>query len=220
MRMQQNTSQKITIASGFLGDFLNTIVCVFSIFFIPLEKYNLFSVQNYVLLVSNFICFLSFVVLFTVEILRELWMVKHFDYSKKYSSLHLTTYRERYPHIFNKLSEMNLKYFITYKTTRIIFYINHTITCFVLLYFYYLSYQTITSLFINFWFCHGKLTKGLQVAKDSIENNIGYSYYNTVNMSFNRIDPGFKRHYSTSNPESNSDSLNASFNNTIETTRL
>ena len=90
-------------------------------------------------------------------------------------------------------------------------------TSFVLLFFYYSNYKSATTLFTSFWFCNSKLSKGILVAKESLDNGIGYSYYNTLNLAFNRIDTKFKRHNSTSNPESqtnsNADSLNASYRN-------
>ena len=58
----------------------------------------------------------------------------------------------------------------------------------------------------------------MAVARDSVENVAGFSYYNTLNLSFNRIDPKFKRHYSTSNPVSLDASINSVFG--TEETRL
>ena len=56
-----------------------------------------------------------------------------------------------------------------------------------IIYFNYLDYKTITTLFINLWFCWSKLSTGLCISKQSIENNV------------NRIDPQFKLHESNSN---------------------
>jgi hypothetical protein len=50
---------------------------------------------------------------------------------------------------------------------------------------------------------------GINLAKESLENTVGYSYHNTLSLSFNRIDAKFKRHNSTSNPESLNASINA-----------
>lgn len=221
----QNTSQKITIILGFVGDFINVIISLFSIFFIPLSitiTYdNVFTVQNGIVLISNGICFLQFIFLFAIEIIRELWLINHLDYSKRYGSLHLSSYKDRYPHIFERLKDLNLKYFFVYRISRVFFYLNFIITSIILTYFYYLDYRTITALFLNFWFCHSKLSKGIKIAKDSMENDGGFSYYNTINLSFNRIDPKFKRHQSTSNPVSLEASMNGSIVNVFtEETRL
>ena len=214
MKLSQNTTQKWTIFFGFLGDILNLAFSVFCAFFIPLSNFSL-TFEEYkivFLLLSNFLAFSAFVLIFVIEIKREVWLTDHFDYSKRYSSLHLSSYRQKYPQIFDRLFELNWKYYFLYNLGRYIYYLNFLYTFVTLSYFYFDSYKTIINLFSGFWFCNSKLTRGLKIAEDSLENNAGFSYYNTLSLSFNRIDPKFKRHNSTSNPESNADSLNNSLN--------
>jgi hypothetical protein len=136
-------------------------------------------------------------------------LIDHFDYSKRYSSVHLTSYKQRYPQLFERLSELNWKYYIIYRACRIFYYVNFITTSFLLLFYYYGNYKTVTNLFTSFWFCNEKLSKGINLAKESLENTVGYSYHNTLSLSFNRIDTKFKRHNSTSNPESLNASINA-----------
>ena len=136
----QNTSQKITIFSGFVGDFINTFISIFSLFFIPLTiPLGTFTITTYTIFTVNTLCFLSFIFLFLFEIKRELWLINHLDYSKRYSSLHLSSYKDQYPHLFDQLSTLNVKYFLTYRIVRIAFYINFLTTSTALVYLYYLS---------------------------------------------------------------------------------
>ena len=68
----------------------------------------------------------------------------------------------------------------------------------------YSGYKTITTLFTNFWICLTKVRKGLEIGRNSITQNIGYSYFNTQNLSYNRIDARIKKHISNSNLVDNS----------------
>lgn len=217
MKLTQNESQKFTIFFGFLGDAVNIFFSIFCVFFIPLSEFVLTTndIKLVFLLLSNFISFSSFIVVFIIEIKRELWLIDHFDYSKRYNSLHLSTYRQKYPQIFERLSDLNCKYFIIYKGASYLFYLNFIFTFILLSFFYYDNYKTIIGLFSSFWFCNTKLSRGSKIAQESVENNAGFSYYNTLSLSFNRIDSKFKRHNSTSNPESVINSLNNSINGTF-----
>jgi len=222
MKWSQNDNQKFTIFVGFLGDIINLLFSVFCVFFIPLLDFVI-TLENYklvFLLLSNFIAFAAFILIFIIEIKRELWLIDHFDYSKRYNSVHLSSYRQKYPQIFERLSDLNWKYYVLYRVCRWVYYLNYLYTFLMLSIFYYKNYRTIISLFSSFWFCNLKLSRGIKIAEDSVENNTGYSYYNTLSLSFNRIDSKFKRHNSTSNPESAVNSLNNSMNGKLEETHL
>jgi len=51
----------------------------------------------------------------------------------------------------------------------------------------------------NFWLAYSKVARGLGIAQESLAGNLGIAYFNAQNLSFNRIDPQFKRHISNSN---------------------
>jgi len=200
---------------GVITDIIQIVFSVFCLFFIPLSENISFQtllsgqdIKIVILFLINIFTFAGFIVIFIIEIKRELWLIHHFDYSKKYSSVHLATYKQRYPQIFEELKDLNWKYFIIYKICRYIYFVNFCFTTIILFGFYFQSYKTITNLLMSIWFCLSKLNKGINVGKESLDNSIGYSFYNTVNLSFNRIDMKFKRHASNSDII---DSLNASF---------
>jgi len=67
-----------------------------------------------------------------------------------------------------------------------------------------MDYKTITSMITNFWLVYSKVSKGLGIAQESLQNNLGIAYFNSQNLSFNRIDPHFKRHISNSIMNGNS----------------
>ena len=225
--MSQNGQQKITILTGFIGDIMSITISNLCLIFIPIN-YNIpadiflfFFEQDpriITVFIINTITLVLFFILYIVEVKRELWLVDHFDYSKRYSSLHLSVYKDRYPEIFSKLSKLNSNYYMAYKILKYIFLCNVILSSFIITHWFYDTYRTISTMFTNFWVCWTKITKGTVIAKDSLENGIGYSYYNVQNLSFNRIDPRFKQHVSNSNNISrvnsagDSDSLNSTVN--------
>jgi hypothetical protein len=75
--------------------------------------------------------------------------------------------------------------------------------------FNYGDHTTITTLFTNIWFSWSKLASGMNVATLSLRDGIGYSYYNTLNLSYNRIDVAYKKHISSSNIHENSSHANS-----------
>ena len=208
MPVSQDNDQRMAILGGAIGDAINIIMATFLIVFIPMSiMIDLTHIQMVVLLILNTACFTVFLGLFLFEIKRELWLINHLDYSKRYNSVHLATYKDQYPAIFDELAQYNFRYFIFYIITKWVFFINFFTSSFIIIYFYYLDYKTITSLVLSFWFSYSKIRKGLRISKDSLEVDSGFSYYNTLSLSFNRIDTKFKQHYSSSNIES----LNSSF---------
>jgi hypothetical protein len=60
----------------------------------------------------NLISWISFIVLYVFELHREIWLVRTFDYSKRYNSLHLVKYKNDYPELFSRLEKFNNQYFV------------------------------------------------------------------------------------------------------------
>ena len=103
--MTQNSSQKLNILFGVLGDVTNLFFSLFGILFLPLSSTVTFSLcfsdpKVLFILLSNFISLCAFILIIVIEIKREIWLIDHFDYSKRYSSVHLATYKQQYPLIF------------------------------------------------------------------------------------------------------------------------
>lgn len=213
----QNRNQKFIIMKGFTFDLFNMLIATMLILSVPqkLTIENLpfnFTVGVFAsTIIINCITSICMLILFFIELHREIWLLNTFDYSKRYDSLHLRHYVIKYPEIFKKLERLNKNYYLMYFIMSWIYLINSVLSSIVILWFSYSSYQTITILFSNMWTCWSKLYKGLEIGKESIKNNLGYSYYNTLNLSFNRLDAKVKNHISTS--DLNGDSLNSSFNN-------
>lgn len=201
----QNTHQIITIIWGFIGDLIGITISSLGIIFIPQSRdYSPDDLTPLEMSVGIFngLTLLFFFYLYIHEIRRELWLVKNLDYSKRYDSLHLKTYKRQYPELFNTLGIINMAYYTVYKIALVLFIFNTVLNITLVIGFTYNDYKTVTTLFTNSWFCFSKISKGVEIAQESIKHGIGYSYYNTQNMSFNRIDSSMKRHVSTSKASS------------------
>jgi len=206
----QNAQQKYTICCGFVFDSIGIIIGNCSALFIPTtykispdiiynSQFLNLQLQFNILLIINLITTICFAYLYFYELKREFWLVNTFDYSKRYDSLHLKTYKTQYPELFTTLNKINIKYHIAYTVVKWVFVINFVSSIVIIGVNSYDDYKTATTLFTNLWFCWTKIKNGLTIARESIKNNIGYSYYNVQNLSFNRIDSHVKRHVSTSN---------------------
>jgi hypothetical protein len=213
----QNTRQILSIAWGFAGDIIGITISNLMIIFVPQSKeYAVDTLTPLELSVGIFNSFtlLFFFYLYIHEIKRELWLVRNLDYSKRYDSLHLKTYKRQYPELFNTLANINIAYYTVYRIALVLFIINTCISTSLVIGFNYIDYKTVTTLFTNSWFCFSKISKGIEISQESLKHGIGYSYYNTQNMSFNRIDASMKRHVSTSKVSSPSPSPADSMNET------
>lgn len=207
---QQNTQQYITLIIGIITELLSITISTLAFWFIPQSSeysYNIIwllsSIEWYMLtlIITNIVTYVVFLTIIIFEIFRENWLIKTFDYSRKYSSVHLTKYKQDYPEIFTHLEWYNKYYYRLYKVSRIILLINIIYSWICIINFRYADYRTITTLFTNSLICYNKIKKGIQVGKDCIKHNIGYSYYNTVNLSYNRIDAKIKKHTSNSSTQ-------------------
>lgn len=217
----QNNQQFISLISAFLSEFISITISNLSIWFIPqsttysydIVQYIIFQ-EWYIILIClvNLLSWLAFIALYCIEIYREIWLIRNFDYSKRYSSVNLTRYKSDYPEIFSMLDRINYLYFYAYYIIRWIVFTNIIISSSIIIKYNYSDYKTITTLFINFWIAYNKVNSGISIARESAKNNSGNAYFNTLKMSFNRIDPRIKRHISTSNMPSVENSPEGSLN--------
>lgn len=205
---KQNNQQYITILTSFITELISITISNLTLWFIPQKEIYSYTIllqipmlewYLIILISCNIITWVGFVLLGIYEIKREYWLVKTFDYSRRYSSLHLTKYKKDYPELFINLETFNQRYYKFYQIIKWMLYCNIICSSIVIIYSGYSGYQTITTLFTNFWISYTKITKGINIARESIHYGIGYSYYNTQSLSFNRIDARIKKHISNSN---------------------
>lgn len=204
----QNRQQIKSLITTIIAEIISITISNLAFWFIPQStEYDvsiistMTSLHWYQILViaANITALASFAVLYYIELRREIWLIHNFDYSRRYHSLHLTHYRREYPALFSHLELINRRYNKVYYITRIILLTNISISTSVIIATNYCGYKTITSLITNFWICYSKVSKGLHISRESIKHNLGIAYYNTQNLSFNRIDPAKKHHISNSN---------------------
>lgn len=215
---QQNSNQLIGIITAIIPEFVSIAISNLAFWFIPQSSDTSIasSPDRYILSITllhwpiiilitvNLLTTVAFIMLYYFEIRREIWLIRHFDYSRRYHSMHLTRYKNEYPDIFSALGIYNRQYYMVYRIVRIILYTNMIASACIIIAMDSLAtgnvnYKTITSMITNFWLAYSKVSRGLGIAKESLHGNLGIAYFNIQNLSFNRIDPHFKRHVSNSN---------------------
>lgn len=215
---QQNTSQLLGIITSIIPEFISITISNLAFWFIPqaVDTNIDNSTSGYILSLAsipwpsialitiNLLTTAAFIVLYYFEIRREIWLIGHFDYSRRYHSMHLTRYQRDYPDIFSSLGIHNRQYYMVYRIVRIILLANIIVSACIIIAMDALAtgsidYKTITSMITNFWLAYSKVARGLGIAQESLHGNLGIAYFNIQNLSFNRIDPHFKRHISNSN---------------------
>jgi len=214
----QNSNQLIGIITAIIPEFVSIVISNLAFWFIPQSSDTSItkSPSEYILSITlhqwptitliaiNLLSTVAFIMLYYFEIRREIWLIRHFDYSRRYHSMHLTRYKNEYPDIFSALGIYNRQYYMVYRIVRIILYANMIASVCIIIAMDSLAtgnvdYKTITSMITNFWLAYSKVSRGLGIAKESLHGNLGIAYFNIQNLSFNRIDPHFKRHVSNSN---------------------
>lgn len=205
---KQNRQQYLTIITSTITEFISITISNLAFWFIPQSiewDYSIISLlpllewPQTLVIIINLATLASFIILYGIEIQREYWLISNFDYSPRYHSLHLSKYKREYPDLFSTLEKVNRRYNIIYYITRKFLIANIIISSSIIIHFNYADYKTITSLFTNFWISYSKISRGLEISRESLRRGIGIAYYNTQNLNFNRIDPSKKHHLSNSN---------------------
>jgi hypothetical protein len=208
---QQNVQQKRAVLTGFIGECTTILIANCFTFTIPqsgeiTSPYDLIFTQRFnvpipsrIIIIVNCVTVVCILAVYIYEVYREFWLVNHFDYSKRYDSMHLRSYKSTYPELFTYLERLNMHYSLLYKCARMVCVCNIVISACIICIYSYGDYHTATTLFTNSWVVWGKVAKGCEIAGESLAHHIGYSYYNTQNLSYNRIDARIKRHVSQSN---------------------
>jgi hypothetical protein len=223
-KINQNKSQLLGIITSTIPEFISITISNLAFWFIPqtidtsisstthsstlsasyLSSLSSLPWPDLVLISINLLTALAFIILYIIEIRREIWLVRHFDYSRRYHSLRLTQYKQDYPDIFTTLGSYNRHYYMIYRIMRIILLANIIASASIIITLNVLAtgavnYKTITGMITSFWLAYSKVSRGLCIAHESLQGNLGIAYFNAQNLSFNRIDPKFKRHTSNSN---------------------
>lgn len=180
-------NQNISFTRDINGDTLDEHICTLKENFSDLINFNSF------VLAFNFLTLFLFMYLYYIELKREKWLISHFDYDKEKTDEAILSVRVEYPDIHDKLQEKNYKYMCAYKYLAIIYSLNMLFSAVLLFYYYYYDYRTATAFLTNIILCSNKMRVGRIISKESYEKGYAYSFYNTKNISFNKIDARYEK---------------------------
>lgn len=195
----QNTIQKVNVATSVVLELYRVMVSSFLILFVPQKcgdhvcSYS----ENLVLenelyssgIVLNFVTMFCFFILYIIEIRRENKLITYLDVNK-----HIACDNETVGNMLKKLDDtrknaiLNLDLYYKYiGYTCIVIFSGNSILSGVVVYNYYLDNQTTTTLITNILFMISKLYDVyLTVHTDK---NIFYSAYLKEKVQYNEVDP-------------------------------
>ena len=153
-----------------------------------LENTICLSPYNTFVLYFNIFTIFCFLILYVIEIRRELWLLDHFDYEENININNLEIEKENNIILFNKLNYCNKIYFNIYILMTIIYIINFfSSAILVLVLGYYLNISSVTVFISSVLLCSNKVIYGTYIAYYSYYNNKPTSYYTKYNLSYNEI---------------------------------
>jgi hypothetical protein len=152
-----------------------------------LIPYNIFTVTY------NFITMGCLIGFYTVEYKREKWCIEYLDYHDHEPHDALERSIQRYPTLRSALLAYNHYYYRIACLSGVLVVTNILFSAFLVLYYYYLDYRSITSLVTNSLLVVDKLYTSYKIAKVSNEERCAISAYLIVPIIYNGIDDDHRR---------------------------
>jgi hypothetical protein len=153
-----------------------------------IENLKCLSIYNSFVLYYNFFTIFCFLILYGIEIYRELWLLDHFDYDELESVATLESEKTNNNLLFTKLNYCNKIYFYSYIFTTIIYISNFMLSgALVLMLNLYMNFTSITIFITSFLLCSNKILYGTYIAYISYCEIKPTSYYTKYYMTYNEI---------------------------------
>jgi hypothetical protein len=160
------------------------------------ENMNCLTSYNYFVLYFNYFTIVSFLILYFIEIKREIWLMDHFNYDENLNNNIIEKERVENNKLFNKLINCNRIYFYSYIIISLIFITNFIVSgILVLLLNYFNNFSSITIFITSILLCINKLFNGYYVAYTSYYENKPMSYYAKYNLIYNEIKLEHSKHF-------------------------
>lgn len=164
--------------------------------FFELIPYNVFSLSY------NFITMAFLIGFYTIEYKREKWCIDYLDYHENEPHKGLEQQIKHYPTLFATLTAYNKYYYWMAYACQIIVASNILFSSFLVFYYYYLDYRTVTSIITNSLLVIEKLYISYKIAKSSNDERCAISAYLIVPVNYNSIDEDYLRTVTTTSSPS------------------
>jgi hypothetical protein len=161
-------------------------LCTFRDNFVDLIPYNQFA------LAMNFITLAGLIGFYTVEYKRESWCIKYLDQDREKSDEHLKEEMMQYPAYRERLMLYNSLYYRGSTVALSLAMINLVCSSVLTMYYYYLDYRSVTTVFTNSLLILEKLYHSRDIAQQSQTDLSAVSAYLVVPMLYNTIDEDFR----------------------------
>lgn len=162
-------------------------ICTLYDNFFELIPYNVFA------LTYNFITMGCLIGFYTVEYKREKWCIEYLDYHEHEPHDALEQHIRRYPTLRSALLAYNQYYYGIACLSGALVATNLVFSAFLVFYYYYLDYRSITALVTNSLLVVEKLYTSYKIAKVSNEERCAISAYLIVPITYNVVDDDHRR---------------------------
>lgn len=152
-----------------------------------LIPYNVFSLSY------NGISLIFFILFYTIEFMREKWCITYLDQDSSQSNQQLKNEIVNYPDYFESLLWYNRIYYRMACITLLFAFTNIAFSSYLILYYYYLDYRSITNIITNSLLLIEKLYASYHISKSSKEDLCAISAYLVLPVVYNTIDEDFRR---------------------------
>jgi hypothetical protein len=155
--------------------------------FFELISYNVFT------LTYNFITMGCLIGFYTIEYKRERWCIDYLDYRENEPHDGLEQQIKRYPTLLTTLLKYNQYYYWIAYVCQGLVVSNILFSSFLVFYYYYLDYRSITAMITNSLLVVEKLYASYKIAKSSNEERCAISAYLIVPITYNCMDEDYLR---------------------------
>ena len=203
MKLNTDSKQRIKSIFLFMIEFYKIIIGCYLIVFVPNNCGGLNcilqdDIHNHIGITTNTISFLSFILLYYIEIFRENWCIKNLDIDYNIQNNNLDNEIENYPKIKKELFEINSKY-INYTKICIALQFINIITSTIIISQRWNGMSTLTPFMSYILIIILKLYNSCIISITSIKNELVYSSYLVKNEIYNIIDKDIYTEKSTEN---------------------
>ncbi len=194
MLMATMLSISIKLKCNILNNISNNISDAYGkcMFVYDINHFNQIPIYNLIIMLFNIFSLIIMIGFYIFEYYRERWCIQHLEINKNLIESNLSKEIEAYHNIKKQMDKLNRQYFTLSVFVVCINLINIGLTS-ILVYKYYIGYETLMSAFMAIILILDKLIKCIMISYSAYENRLMYSAFMTSITVYNTIDPKYKK---------------------------
>lgn len=205
MSITKNQQERIQYIISLFAEAFKVLMAALLLVFVPQycpetkttctfkENFTDLNPENKGVLVINFLTLGAFLVLYYIESSRQFYFTKYLDSNNEYPDNHLKTVLEHHPTVVSKIEYYNKTYIKTVKVVFSAFIINTILSAWIIFYFYYDGFRSVTALITNVLLVVGKVWNDWNIVNDCLTKDcMALSTALNKPLSYNVLDEKLK----------------------------